>query len=550
MARTKQTARKSTGGRAPRKQLANGHSRNTTQGRMTTYDYEDEDEDMSGDEFVNSLATPVITNGASKSTKGEKEEKPKTTTLPTGSKCEPKDFYPIKPDTESSSPWTEEYPTWMSEAIENPETAAYAIIRRHMKSSDTRKKLSLHSVIVQSPLIKNILGNVFEGYEGVTTSLERLEFKAPFKPFVHRWTQFCQAREEEEDEETREHVEILFKTLEEELKSTLDTVADLAKNGVMTYDLLWTMFEPGTLVYIQGETQRVMRASSHYYDCQSGSFIMSNEFVEWDGDKFGMCSDTSRIGGFIGTKAIVDLQVLPLSCHPHSEELQSRCIERGKLWESYCTYSFRNYKGVGVDVRCNQYNVESRVIIDTAAFCSLNPNYRVYCNPLQFNKSYVAPEGIMIDADGKLTAYQLLLSTNKLRGYSLKDKKWLVLDLHSVKDIAWNDRAFSSLILPNDTKELVLAFAQSQIKQAQAFDDVIEGKGKGIIMLLSGPPGVGKTLTAEAVAETMRVPLYMMSAGDLGTHPSGVEAALKDILQMTTKWKAVLLLDEADVSAP
>jgi replication-associated recombination protein RarA len=86
------------------------------------------------------------------------------------------------------------------------------------------------------------------------------------------------------------------------------------------------------------------------------------------------------------------------------------------------------------------------------------------------------------------------------------------------------------------------------MKQANTFDDVIEGKGKGIIMLLSGPPGVGKTLTAEAVAETMRVPLYMMSAGDLGTESSDVESALKNILKMTTKWKAVLLLDEADVS--
>lgn len=38
-----------------------------------------------------------------------------------------------------------------------------------------------------------------------------------------------------------------------------------------------------------------------------------------------------------------------------------------------------------------------------------------------------------------------------------------------------------------------------------------------------------------------------MSAGDLGTDPNGVEVALKNILLMTTKWKAVLLLDEADV---
>jgi SpoVK/Ycf46/Vps4 family AAA+-type ATPase len=66
-------------------------------------------------------------------------------------------------------------------------------------------------------------------------------------------------------------------------------------------------------------------------------------------------------------------------------------------------------------------------------------------------------------------------------------------------------------------------------------------------MLLSGPPGVGKTLTAESVAETMKVPLYTMSSGDLGTSPGAVETSLGNILEMNTKWNAVLLLDECDV---
>ena len=88
--------------------------------------------------------------------------------------------------------------------------------------------------------------------------------------------------------------------------------------------------------------------------------------------------------------------------------------------------------------------------------------------------------------------------------------------------------------------------------------------GKGMIMLLSGPPGVGKTLTAESglslvpqairlqtdiigVAENMRTPLYMMAASDLGSDSSGVEENLSNILEMVDKWNAVLLLDEADV---
>lgn len=76
---------------------------------------------------------------------------------------------------------------------------------------------------------------------------------------------------------------------------------------------------------------------------------------------------------------------------------------------------------------------------------------------------------------------------------------------------------------------------------------MIEGKGKGIIILLSGPPGVGKTLTAESVAEQMKVPLYIMAAGDLGLDPRSVENKLQDVMTMCSRWGAILLLDEADI---
>lgn len=79
------------------------------------------------------------------------------------------------------------------------------------------------------------------------------------------------------------------------------------------------------------------------------------------------------------------------------------------------------------------------------------------------------------------------------------------------------------------------------------YDDVIRGKVRGLVGLLSGNPGCGKTLTVEAVAEVTKRPLYPLSAGKLGTEPEKANQQLTSILEISHKWLATLLLDEADV---
>lgn len=54
----------------------------------------------------------------------------------------------------------------------------------------------------------------------------------------------------------------------------------------------------------------------------------------------------------------------------------------------------------------------------------------------------------------------------------------------------WNVNAFYGLVLLGCTKDPILAFADSQLKRQDSFDDVTAGKGNGIIMPLKGPPGV------------------------------------------------------------
>ena len=116
-----------------------------------------------------------------------------------------------------------------------------------------------------------------------------------------------------------------------------------------------------------------------------------------------------------------------------------------------------------------------------------------------------------------------------------------------LKDIVWSDEAFHSLVLAPKQKKLIHSLVKQHVTRSKRIDDVIQGKGKGIIGLLSGSPGTGKTLTAEAVAEITRRPLYVVTAGELGTEPSDLDQRLARILELAHMWDAVLLLDEAEV---
>ncbi len=114
-------------------------------------------------------------------------------------------------------------------------------------------------------------------------------------------------------------------------------------------------------------------------------------------------------------------------------------------------------------------------------------------------------------------------------------------------DVVWSDEPFESLVLGEKKKNLIHALVEQHAARVEIYDDVVCGKGKGLIGLLSGNPGCGKTLTAEAVAEVTHRPLYVVSAGELGTRPSEVDSALMGILELARMWDAVLLLDEAEV---
>jgi len=100
------------------------------------------------------------------------------------------------------------------------------------------------------------------------------------------------------------------------------------------------------------------------------------------------------------------------------------------------------------------------------------------------------------------------------------------------------------LILPPEQTDLIDILTA---EMDMLMDDVVQGKSGGTTVLCAGPPGVGKTLTAEVYSEVIRRPLYRVHSGQLGLNVMEMEQALKNTLIRAQRWGAVMLIDEADV---
>eukprot|EP01114_Cavostelium_apophysatum_P015219 TRINITY_DN4103_c0_g1_i2.p1 TRINITY_DN4103_c0_g1~~TRINITY_DN4103_c0_g1_i2.p1 ORF type:complete len:396 (+),score=155.16 TRINITY_DN4103_c0_g1_i2:846-2033(+) len=250
-----------------------------------------------------------------------------------------------------------------------------------------------------------------------------------------------------------------------------------------------------------------------------------------------------------------------------NDKMMKILMERGKIFEKVALeHHYMQYNGYLMYERAygvNMFKADGRVMVDIKTFQRINPAYLTFKdankmngNNGNFDDDWAQAQAVLYREQNP-TAVELLSEKipedllyqtwPTVAGFSFACKKWGEILVTHLEPIKFDDKAYDRLVLPGEKKSLIKALVDQHQKHRKIVTDIISGKGGGRIFLLHGPPGVGKTLTAEAIAERLQDPLYSVTVGELGTSTKDLEAKLQEILEVASIWNAVILIDEADI---
>jgi hypothetical protein len=131
-----------------------------------------------------------------------------------------------------------------------------------------------------------------------------------------------------------------------------------------------------------------------------------------------------------------------------------------------------------------------------------------------------------------------------VRVFNLQTNSHVFVAANSIEPYAYDKTMWSKLVLPEDDMEFIQMLLSSTTIN---ISDIVKGKARGIIVIGSGGPGLGKTLTAEIASEAFERPFYSVQCSQLGIDPEELEKNLLLSLRRAARWEAIFLLDEADV---
>ncbi|KAI9736752.1 MAG: hypothetical protein M1834_000956 [Cirrosporium novae-zelandiae] len=394
-----------------------------------------------------------------------------------------------------------------------------------------------------------------------------------------------------------QHLRLLIQFMDEDLKPLFDLRRGLA-NGTtkkIAFDDLWHLFDYGQDVRTkEGKSIQILKGLN---ESPSEAFIVEAYCLDFDGSMFGPKQKRFNIPRYEGLKDITALSIFPLSHDPTQRETHSTALQRGERFLGYLNESkvaHCQYTGLTLDEQPEQ--VDSQVIIDNRLSFLKNSYYQPHIgleslvshdiretrqpSPLGANclfdgccgKDWIyrdyqldnkRREAYMNLNSGLLDTFEniedmsddeKILLPYLTYGFVLRTRKWAKLGMDLITNVDYGN-SWEELIIPPEIKDNVLALVENRLSsrdqgsqdELHTSMDLVRGKGKGLIILLHGEPGVGKTSTAECVADHTKRPLFSITCGDIGVTANAVEENLENNFQLAHRWGCVLLLDEADV---
>ncbi|KAI1460706.1 P-loop containing nucleoside triphosphate hydrolase protein [Annulohypoxylon moriforme] len=451
---------------------------------------------------------------------------------------------------------------------------AFCLVRVYYDDDE----LDTTRLYVNAEPLRRLLRDVVGDYPDDPVNVEDVQIESPFYSlFYYRAQLDEQGRARfKEDEESTAQLRLLMHWIrghfDAEIASYDRCVGELR---AISYEHLWTLFPPGKIIHAKVLNQhRAFKVHSCWYETGGDTPILNiwADFVDFDGEKLGTRKAELFIAKYAGTRQLRELATMPLDLLEDGEEIRESLVKRGRKFEGFVGQHFKQYDGVALRKTEQGYariNVKGRVMIDCETYHRLEANDTFDVTefgkkggggdrsavsnglrpPRGGRRKTVNAVGFVAEkrAFEKLSDEDALVANATVRGYAFAVKQFLEFFVDKVASIEWNERCFDDLVLDQDTKKTVQAVVSTHSSSRDGFDDIVKGKGQGLVCVLHGPPGVGKTLTAECVAEYVKRPLYMVSSGDLGVSSGHLDLNLTRIMDLASTWKAVLLIDEADV---
>lgn len=330
-------------------------------------------------------------------------------------------------------------------------------------------------------------------------------------------------------------VEELLKLLELENKQALGRLQNQLDKGVISFGLLSHLFNSGTeIIVMNDEPLAGVVTDTRYRQSLFGDYLeIFFERLESDGKEISTVRDSVRVERFSGLREVNRLSVRILDAH----------------WREVLTARGRKYVQVAQGAHYQNYTGQMQ-IKGWWSWSPLRADGRIMVDIKTYNQFCSRDSDDDSDYDGDdshdntVSEDQLWRCSPYILGFSFATKQWGRFSVSRIQDIQFRDAAFDQLVLAPEKKELIRSLV---VDSSSGFQDIISGKGGGCIFLLHGEPGVGKTLTAEAVSELLHRPLYSVSVGELGVDIESLEKNLRRILDVAQIWDAVILIDEADI---